>query len=321
MKISIDSIDTADDFYRTSYFSDFSALQQSLQAVGQVQPVRLEKQMDGTLRVISGFRRIWAAQQLGWTSLEAEVISVPASEQFSLFRQTLFENFSLRPLNWVEKAFVALKLKNQFQVPDEALVRNWFPALQIGQNRRWLAWLLPIPEYEPDVQRAIAEDALTFDLFEFLPELDSESRQTLVGLFQTLKLGKNRQKEFFSLLRDVALRERISIGVLLKRDELGKILQAENTSLGQKTQQVRDVLRRWRYPHLVATEARFRHMVRDLRLPPGIQLRPPPNFEGDKFRLDFAFRTAEEFARIVVKLQEVATSGKLDALRQLWEEE
>ena len=321
MKISIDSINTTDDFYRTSYFSDFSALQRSLRAVGQVQSVRLEKRADGGLRVISGFRRIWAARQLGWTTLEAEVISVPASKQFRLFRQTLFENLALRSFNWVEKAFVVRRLKNQFRVTEDEIVGNWFTALQIGQNRRWLAWLLPIPGYEYDVQRAIAEDALTFDLFEFLPELDGESRQALVGLFQVLKLGKNRQKEFFSLLRDVALREEISIGALLKRDELEKILRAENTSLGQKTQRTRETLRRWRYPHLVATETRFRQLLRDLRLPPGIQLRPPPNFEGDKFRMDFAFRNAEDFTKIVRKLREVAASGKLDALSRLWEED
>ncbi len=321
MKIPIDSIDAADDFYRLSYFPDISGLQQSLKAVGQVHPLCLEKRADGGLRVISGFRRLWAARELGWNALDAEVESVPVSKRFFLFRQTLFENLALRSPNWVEKAFVVHKLKNQFQVSEEEIVRNWFPVLQIGQNRRWLEWLLPIPGYETDVQRVIAEDALTFDLFEFLPDLDGESRLALVRFFRELKLGKNRQKEFYALLRDVALRERISIGGLLKSKNLNKILRAEDLSLGQKTQQVRELLRRWRYPHLVDTEARFRQLVRDLRLPPGIQLRPPANFEGEKFQLDFSFRTAEDFTRIVAKLQEVGASGKLEALNRLWEED
>jgi hypothetical protein len=170
------------------------------------------------------------------------------------------------------------------------------------------------------VQRAIASDTLTFDLFEFLPALDGDSRLALVSLFQFLNLGKNRQKEFFALLRDVALRKEISVAALLKREELTRILQADSLSVGQKTQRVRTLLRRWRYPHLVAVETRFQQLVREMRLPPGIQLRPPPNFEGDKFRLELTFRTPEDFSRIVDKLQTVAKSGKLDALRQLWEE-
>jgi hypothetical protein len=70
----------------------------------------------------------------------------------------------------------------------------------------------------------------------------------------------------------------------------------------------------------MAAETRFQQVVRELHLPPGIQLRPPQNFEGDKFRVEFAFRTPEEYSRIVDKLRAVAQSGNLDALKQVWEE-
>jgi len=321
MKISIESIDATDDFYRMSYFGDVSALRDSLQAVGQVQPLWTEVLDDGRFRVISGFRRLEAARKLGWQALWVDAISGTPEDRFGWFKQTLFENLSLRPFNWVEKAFVVQKLRDQFRISEEEIVKQWFPALEIGQNRKWLDWLLAIPNYEPAVQKAIAGDALTFDLFEYLPALDSQSRRTLVALFQSLRLGKNRQKEFFALLRDVALLKKTTLAGLLELEEITQILGAESASLGQKTQQVRERLRRWRYPNLTETEARFRNILRSLRLPPGIQLRPPQNFEGNQFRLEFSFRTPEDFARIVTKLWEVQESGRLKELQKLWGDE
>ena len=320
MNIPIKSIDTTEDFYRMSYFSDISALRNSLQEVGQVQPLWLEVLEDERFRVISGFRRLEAALGLGWQDIEAETISGTPEQRFDWFRKTLFENLSLRSFNWVEKAFVLRKLKNQFHVPEEEILKNWLPTLQIGQNRKWLHWLSAIPNYETEVQEAIATDSLTFDLFEFLSALDGKSRVALVRFFQTLNLGKNRQKEFFALLRDVALRERISMATLLDKKEIKTILQTESSSLGQKTQRLRELFRGWRYPHLFQTEKRFHQIVRDLRLPPVIQLKPPQNFEGDKFRLEFMFRTGKDFAAVVTKLQDVVASGKMNELDRLWEE-
>ncbi|NOY77548.1 MAG: ParB N-terminal domain-containing protein [Calditrichaeota bacterium] len=320
MKLSIDSIDNTDDFYRMSYFRDVSALRDSLQAVGQLQPLRVEALDDGRLRVISGFRRLEAARKLGWQALWVDAISGTPEDRFVWFRQTLFENLSLRSFNWVEKAFVVQKLRDQFEISEAELLKKWFPTLGIGQNRKWLNWLLAIPGYEPPVQKAIAADALTFDLFEYLPALDGKSRLAMVRLFQSLNLGKNRQKEFFALLRDVALLEKSTLAELLQREEITQILGDESISLGQKTQRVRERLRRWRYPNLTKTEVRFRDILRGLRLPPGIQLRPPQNFEGDKFRLEFQFRTPEEFARTVAKLQAISESDQLQELQKLWED-
>ncbi len=318
--IPIESIAQSDKTYCMSYFFDVTVLQESLQAVGQIQPIWVEKRPDGQFRVVSGFRRLEAARLLGWQTLVVEILPAKADWQLERYKRVLFENLALRPFNWVEKATIIQRLGHLFGVSEESLVRDWFPVLKIGSNRKWLTWLAAITDYEPEVQEAIARDALTFDLFEFLPALDSESRVLLTRLFRTLNLGKNRQKEFFTLLRDVALREELSLAEVLKKEEIQTIWKRDSHSLGQKTQEVRTVLRRWRYPYFSKTDERFRQIVRDLRLPPVVQLRPPPNFEGEKFRLEFSFRTEEDFAEIVSKLQDVVASGKLQALGRLWEE-
>ncbi|HDZ12820.1 MAG TPA: hypothetical protein ENH53_11480, partial [Bacteroidetes bacterium] len=272
LTIPLNQIIDQDDFYRITFLPDLRPLVESMKRIGQSQPILVQPVSGVFYRIVSGFKRFWAAKELNWSDIRAETAEVDSEQPFSLFQKSLFENLAIRQLNWVEKAFVLQKLVQQFQIPREKIISEWLPILNIGKNQKWLVWLSKIPDYELIVKEAIAKDEITFDLFEFFPALSADDRVALVQFYRELKLGKNRQKEFFYLLRDVMQRDNTSMTHLLENQDVQQIVKAEDLALGNKVQKIRGILRRWRYSSMNEMEKRFREIVHSLRLPPGIQL-------------------------------------------------
>jgi hypothetical protein len=72
-----------------------------------------------------------------------------------------------------------------------------------------------------------------------------------------------------------------------------RILEQEKLPRSQKGDQVRARLRKIRFPRLSQREEKYLQQSKKLDLPSGIQLVPPPFFEGQTFRLQIEFDNRE----------------------------
>jgi hypothetical protein len=88
---------------------------------------------------------------------------------------------------------------------------------------------------------------------------------------------------------DISLREETGCSTILQEREIQKIIAEDKLPLSQKGDCIRAHLRKRRFPRLSQREEKFLQQRKNLRLPAGVQLLPPPSFEGDRFRFEIEF--------------------------------
>jgi hypothetical protein len=76
-----------------------------------------------------------------------------------------------------------------------------------------------------------------------------------------------------------------------------------------------DAIHKLRFPTLTALQQRFAELEGELLKGSGVQLKPPPHFEGDSFTVAFDFRNARTYNRKLNVL--LSLKGHLDAILQL----
>jgi hypothetical protein len=76
-----------------------------------------------------------------------------------------------------------------------------------------------------------------------------------------------------------------------------------------------ETVHRLRFPTLTALERRFSALEEELLKGSGVQVKPPPYFEGDAFTVEFGFNSAKSFNRKLNALHSL--EGRLDALFEL----
>jgi hypothetical protein len=127
-----------------------------------------------------------------------------------------------------------------------------------------------------------------------LGRLQLEAGECLAKLFQTLTLSLNKQREILSLVKEISLREDISILKVLENDILQKILTNKNLDRNQKIREIRIYLKQRRFPVITAAEKEFEKHVKKLKLGSGTILIPPDNFEGTTYILKLFFKNLIE---------------------------
>ena len=83
---------------------------------------------------------------------------------------------------------------------------------------------------------------------------------------------------------------------------------------GERTRRLRHHLRQMRYPGLSAAEAEFQRNLKSLALGQGIQLVPPPFFEGNAYQMTLTLSSIDDLNRHLATLAEKASSPHLRRL-------
>jgi ParB family chromosome partitioning protein len=97
------------------------------------------------------------------------------------------------------------------------------------------------------------------------------------------------------LVKEISLREDISMLKVVENDNLQKILRNKNLDRNQKSREIRVYLKQWRFPVITAAEKEFEKHVKKLKLGSQVKLIPPDNFEGTTYTLKLFFKNLIEF--------------------------
>ena len=310
-KIRIDAIDSRDHFFSMTFHPTLDPLTRSIRHVGLLQPIIVrEKPRGSSYQVISGFKRLTVCEHLGLKEIEA--FSYRTSELGDLdgFQMTLHENLAIRGLNLIEKSMVIDKLIHQFGVSKETIAGDYMSMLGLQPSLKILGIVSQLVRLRDEIKRYIAEEEVSLENASQLSEFSPEDQAVIGRLVSKLKLGENKLKEVLVFLREVSLRDGLTIRELV-RGEIEAVASDAGLSKVQKTHRVRRRLREMRYPRLTELEREFQEKRRGLGLGPGVSLNPPPYFEGDTFRLEFGFRDVGEFKAVVSKLMEASQRREL----------
>jgi len=322
--IRSDKLDARDRLFAVSLpWLPLDPLLRSVRKSGILSPLHVQPAGPGKFRIIIGFRRYKVAGELGLQ--EIPCIVRDEESKLTLFVQALEDNLVTRPLHVLEKAHLLLKLRDEFGLSDEVLMDDFMPLLDVRVDRFHLQQYLNLARLPEPLQRAIP-DALEPEIALKLSGWKSEEQEFFQTLASKFHLGKNKQKQLFTLLDE--LRDSISVTpsgprtkntvqILWKKCGAAEIEEDERLSLSDRFAKAFEALYRQRFPRLSAYEEKYERLKSALKLPSRIQFHAPRHFEGEKIDVSFAFHSAEELSETAKKLKGIARSDEVKKILEL----
>lgn len=315
---SLKQIDWQDPRFRTSYFFHLDPLKRSISEVGILNLPLLQKISQDQFRIVCGLRRLTALRELNEDQFDALIVDRKISD-LQLMELVLFENLSVRDFNIMEKAHIISNLKNSYKIPEAILLKKYLPLLNLGNNPRWLTWSKHLIGFPTNVQQAFAHEKISYDLIDFLVNLNAGEKENIIYLIDTLHLGKNRQKELIVLLSDLLRQKKILLSEFLCQLELSEVISNNIHTPSQKTVRFFNWLKVQRYPGYSKMEKNFQDLVRSFKLPNKMQLKHSPYFEEDWFKIQLQFRNITEFKQAVQIQLQLDKSNKMKKVFDLFD--
>lgn len=288
--IPLSHICSADITYQITTESEIDNLTRSIKTVGLISPPLLVKK-NSEFTIVCGFRRIAACRSLGWTDIQAMVLP-PDIRPTDCAKLAITENAFQRALNPIETARALAMLSSFFKDPSD--MAKAASELGLPENPsviRKTEKLSRLPEF---LQKRILSGDISPTMAMELDKLDPDVCEAFSELFETLKPSLNKQREMLTRIREIALREDISIMDVFQESRFQEILNNKEADRNQKLRKLRSYLKLRRFPEITRAEQTYETHLKALRLGNGVQLIHPPDFEGTVYTLNLKFRNLAE---------------------------
>ena len=291
--IRLEDIDLSDTFFRITTPQDKPPIAESVSRLGLICPVAV-KQTHDQFVVVSGFRRVDACRQNNRSRIPCRIIPDTIST-VTCAEMAITDNLTQRSLNFVEQARCIELLTTATGAISSA--RRVAERLGLAFNRALVDKLKTISCAPQIVQDGLIKGTLSLPVVLAMSDLPEEDVRTLAQLFEMVPMGLNKQREIFLNLKEIAIREDMTIRQILEGDSLKDILLDDTSDGNQKAFQIRQYLKKRRFPRIVETEEAFKNCVRGLELGGEIQVAPPPGFEGSVCTMTIRFNNLESLKR------------------------
>ena len=265
----------------------------SIQTVGLIEPPLVQSKKSGLFRIVCGGRRLAVCKKMGLDSLICRVLPSSMEHQECL-RLAIYHNVAQRTLNPVEKSLVLAKMADYLEV--EQLIDEFMPLLDLEPSMKLFRRYLGLHELEEVILDSLATGRLNERIAFALASQEQGDRLAYILLFAELPFSVSVQEEIVETVEEVARKENLTPEQVLSSKEVRALRQTAKRPARQRAKEIRNHLQARRNPRLTARRERFAREARDLGLPSGVRLVPPPYFEGPKWILECSFERAEELA-------------------------
>jgi ParB/RepB/Spo0J family partition protein len=313
--VPLDQIDPDDRYFAVtpSWQLDDPILEAAIRRVGILQPLLLQAVSDLRYRIVVGFKRCRAARRLGFKTLPALVVG--DESDCELLMKAVCDNLGARTLSPIEAADTVARLKS-FGLAVDALLDDVLPLLGFPSKRHQLERLLEVARL-PDSLKEAATGRLGLDLALSLAAWLPDERRVFIEAVDELQLGVNKQKQVFDLLADIRTRDGRDVAEVWRSSAAESRAADRSVSPAQRFAQVKQALRRLRFPALSEHESRLDALKRELALPPNIRLELPPYFEGTRIQVVLTAGKAEELRTAAERLGVAAKKREMEAIFDL----
>lgn len=278
---------------------------------GMLQPVVLASRSDSRYRVVCGYRRVCAAAHLGWQEVPAVLLPGETAEARQL-ELAIIDNAAHRQWNALEQARAVAKLLRHL---DPAVVtQHWLPLLGLPPTGRALARAQALAGLGAPVQAALLSGQLAAKSAELLSRLAPGDQESLCAVLARVHLSVSAQAEVIGAWADIMRRDRQTAAQIAADPAVQGVLEAPDISPGPRGERLRAVIRARRFPRLTAKQRWFADLKKKLPSGPGLELVPPPGFEGDTYCVRIGFSRPEELACGAVRAAELAKAPEMQRL-------
>ena len=254
--------------------------------------------------ILCGFKRLqFLLENAQRKDVECLVLSNDTAP-VTLLNTILTDQNLFRPLSLAEKArFV--EICRRF-LHDRDIISLYLDELKLPKNATTLVELREILQLNPIILSEIHAGRLHEKIITELLLLKEDVEQlALIQIFRELAMGAGKQKNFFTLIRDLSSRKNQSISEYLQTPEILQILNHQVLNIPQKIQHLNNYLQQKLCPTCSQAEMNFQQQVRELRLPPECNIAHSPSFEKDEITLSITFKN---FADCAEKISKIITS-------------
>jgi ParB family chromosome partitioning protein len=289
-------------------FTPAEAIARSVERCGVLSPPWLLEGDDERLVIVDGFKRLQALAGRHPAALDCLVFAAGVDERALLLRRLEGKLFG-PPLNAAEKAQVVAKLATV--LPAEHILRDFLPRLGLTPRadavERWLA----LAGSESTLLQAMAAGIVSERAAYELAAWEESERHLALALLQVLRCSTSLQVEILERVTEIARSRRGERGEILAGAALQEILADPRANHREKTQAVRDLLQRQRYPRWWERRERFARQLLRCALPAAVRVVPPPAFEGSGWRLEISFAAPRELLKLLPSIEHWAESPEL----------
>jgi ParB family chromosome partitioning protein len=311
--VQFDQVDWLDSSCLITYGPHPNKLLLSINEIGLLQTPLLQRKEDGLFRIICGSRRLSVCKTLGLEPITCKVLSSSTPLETCL-RLAVYDNLAHRVFNPVEKALVITKMTEH--MAESQLIGDIMPLLDLEPSVKLLNRYMKLLEHETAILDSLASGRLDERTGFGLIRFEQGNRLALFELFLELPFSVSVQKEMIETVLDIAQRHKVTPVEVINRKAIKELRQDKSRPARQRAQDIRRHLQALRFPRLTARKERFAKEVREIGLPAGVRLVPPPYFEGPKWRLACTFERTDELA---ARLRRVASLADKPEFKELME--
>jgi ParB family chromosome partitioning protein len=299
--VKLSNVNLKDPTFRITTRTDVEDLIDSIRHLGLLHPPVLKKNSLGYI-IISGFRRIAACRDLGWTEIPAKILD-SSLDMLKCAKFAIAENAFQRPLNLIETSR-ALKLLADL-IQDRKFLVESASGLGLPLSSGVVDKLEQLCQLPWSIQEGILADTISMPIALELGGFESDVGHSMVKLFNHLKVGLNKQRELILFLKEIAMREDTDIKNVLEERKIREILANSDLDRPQKSQKIRTYLRQRRFPSIVEAEENFAKLTKQLELGKEIKLTPPKDFEGTTYTLTLRFSSLNDLRKLKARLDRI----------------
>ena len=309
--VGLDELDLEDHRFAIRSYLPHDRLAASLARVGMLFPPWVWAGGDRKYTVVDGFKRFQWAQEARRESILCLVFPEICTVEALLLRRVEGKLFG-PPLNAAEKAQIVAKLISA--MPRQMIPDHLFPALGIPHRDEAIARWHGLSQAGENLLKAVASGGIAERTALELSAWGEEEGSAILAILEELRCSASIQMEITERIREIALRENRQRLAVLRQPELAAMLTEQRSNHRQKTEALRTLLARWRFPRLSAREEHFARKWSAASLPRAIRLAPPPAFEGEHWQLQVTFASPQELRDLLEEVSNLANSPLLESI-------
>jgi ParB family transcriptional regulator, chromosome partitioning protein len=292
--LNLAQIDSGDGLFRITTRENVDDLVKSIRDVGLLNtPLLIEKKTG--YRIVCGFRRVEACRRLGWSHVKVRMLD-SNTKRIECVKMAITDNLFQRPLNLIEQSR-SIEMLSRFY-PDIHSLSKELSVLGLPNQEAVVKKIKNLCRLPTSLQNNILSNMIPLTMALELNKMAPDDQSGFSRLFSLLKMSLNKQREVITLIKEVALREDISMTQILESTDINKILTHKDLDNNQKVRKIRVYLKQRRFPALTAAEKAFEHHKGKLTLGNGIKLIEPAHFEGTTYTLQLSFKSRAELKNL-----------------------
>lgn len=272
--------------YSFSYPADPPSLFESVEKTGVISPVWVTRSTADSFNLVSGFRRLTAARKFQIETIMALVFY--DMDQFDLFLLGVEENTVVRAFNQVELALIVSSATENFGKSFNELADVLFPILGLSKSRKIYNRLVDLAQFGPKAHTLVARLKMPLGSVSDLADFNSDDREAICLWLTENNFGLSKSVKLIETISEICGIEKISVNAVIDYAEADT---PSDIDPPQRGVELFDNIMNRRNPALKKMQDRFDSNVRDLKLPAGVTVIPPKNFEGKN--LDFVIKAGD----------------------------